>query len=83
MTLENLIYIIFIAIILILLLIITILILGSKEYSTKFYIYKIRYDVNLDKYYSMLKKQKKIILKKQIYLFYLKVLVKLKYRGEV
>lgn len=80
MNTETLLYFIFCIIILIILIVITILVLCDSEYSTKFYNYKIKYDTNLDKYYSMLNKQKRVILKKQLQLLYLRLLVKLKCR---
>lgn len=80
MNIEVLIYSIFSIVILILLITIIILILNNSEYSTKFYNYKIKYDVDLDKYYSMLKKQKRVIRKKKLELLYLKILVRLRCR---
>ena len=80
MNMDVLLYATFCIIIIILLIFITIFILCKPEYSTKFYNYKIKYDVNLDKYYSMLKKQKKVILRKQLQLLYLKFLLKLRCR---
>lgn len=80
MNIEILIYGILSLILLIILITITILILNNSEYSTKFYNYKIKYDVNLDKYYSMIKKQKRVINKKKLELLYLKLLVKLRCR---
>ena len=78
MNIETLLYAIFCIFILIILLNIVIRIISDPSYSTKFYNYKIKYDTDLDKYYSMLKKQKKVILKKEIQLLYLKLLVILK-----
>lgn len=59
MYIEVLVYGILSLILLIILITIIILILNNSEYSTKFYNYKIKYDVNLDKYYSMLKNKRK------------------------
>ena len=75
---EIYLYIFFTILIIALLVIICMILLCNREYSTKFYNYKIRYDANLDKYYSMLKKQKRIILKYKLKLLYLKILVKIK-----
>lgn len=80
MNVEVLVYGILSLMLLIVLVTIIVLILNNSEYSTKFYNYKIKYDVNLDKYYSMLKKQKKVIIKKKLELLYLKFLVKLSCR---
>ena len=80
MNVEILLYSTLCLILLVILIVISILILNNSEYSTKFYNYKIKYDINLDKYYSMLKKQKKVILKKRLQLLYLKLLVKLRCR---
>ena len=78
MSTEVIIYGIFSFIILILLIILVLFINEKPEYTTIFYKCKIKYDVNLYKYYSMLKKQKQVILKKKIELLYFKILLKIK-----
>ena len=78
MNIEVIIYGLFCILILSTLIILSVFINEKPEYTTRFYKYKIKYDVNLDKYYSMIKKQKKVILKKKIELLYLKILLKLK-----
>ena len=78
MNTEIIIYGTFCILILVTLIVLAFFIKEKPEYTTRFYKYKIKYDVNLDKYYSMLKKQKKVILKKKIELLYLKILLKLK-----
>ncbi len=45
---------------------------------TKFYNYNISYDTNFDKYEKMVKKQKKVVRRKKLYLSYLKLLCKIK-----
>ena len=59
MNIEILIYGILSIIILIVLILLAIFINEKPEYNTKFYKYKIKYDANLDKYYSILRKQKR------------------------
>ncbi|MBQ9071840.1 MAG: hypothetical protein IJY25_01625 [Bacilli bacterium] len=78
MNIESIIYGALLVTILIVLIVLIIFINEKPEYTTRFYKYRIKYDVNLDKYYSMLKKQKIVIFKKKIELLYLKVLLKLK-----
>lgn len=78
MNIEAIIYLIFIIIIVTLLFIISISILSKKDYYMKYYDYNIKYDTVLDRNYSIIKRQKKMILKKEIYILYLRVLLKLK-----
>ena len=78
MNIEVIIYGIFFILILIILILITVLLSGESQFITRFYKYKIKYDINLDKYYSMLKKQKRVILKKRLELLHLKFLLKIK-----
>lgn len=68
---------IFIAAIMILLFII-ILILDSERKKTKYYQYKIKFEEDLGKHTSMLRKQKRVLFKKQMELFFLKILARIK-----
>ena len=77
MNIEIIIYGTICLILLLLLLLIVFVIVNDKDYSIKFYKYKIKYDEDLEKYYKIMKKQKRIILKKRIKLFFLNF-----FRGE-
>ena len=78
LSLKEFALITFCIIILILFLGMVISILDSEKKRTKYYNYKIKYDYDFGKYDSMLKKQKLVIFKKRVQLFFLKLLVKVK-----
>lgn len=78
LSLKEFALITFCIIILILFLGMVISILDSEKKKTKYYNYKIKYDYDFGKYDSMLKRQKLIIFKKRVKLFFLKLLVKVK-----
>lgn len=50
----------------------------SERKKSNYYKYRISYEEELTKYYAILKKQKIVILKKKIQLFWLRLLVKVK-----
>jgi len=78
LSLKEFALITFCIIVLILFLGMVISILDSEKKRTKYYNCKIKYDYDFGKYDSMLKKQKLVIFKKRVQLFFLKLLVKVK-----
>lgn len=50
----------------------------SERKKSKYYEYRITYEEELTKYYAILKKQKRVIFKKKLQLFWLRLLVKVK-----
>lgn len=55
-----------------------IIVIISERKKMKYYCSILLYETDWDKYSTMVKKQKRIIFKKRVYLCYLKFLVKLK-----
>lgn len=71
-------YIFLCALVFILLIVFIIYILDQEKSKTRYYKQKILYSTNYDKHISMVSHQKRVLLRKKIYLYFLLLLVGIK-----